>query len=200
MTWIETIMRELDEDYLHRLEKSSPFDINKLGARIKLKLYEAFQVGKIEGERERRDKLTRDLYLHLVTQYDSLTHALERARLAANVFEPERHTLTVIASPYAGDRERNDAYMRRAIKDSIARGESPYVPHAIFPLVLPDDVAESREKSIELGARWLTSASRLAVYADLGVSEGMRQEIERAGAFGCPVERRYLDRKGCEDE
>jgi hypothetical protein len=100
--------------------------------------------------------------------------------------------LVLIESPYAGDRARNIAYAKAAMRDSLDRGEAPFVMHLHFPLVLDDDIPAERATGIEAGLAWGAKADLTAVYLDLGESPGMKLGIARANAEGRPVEYRRL--------
>ena len=101
----------------------------------------------------------------------------------------------IIESPYAGDVEKNVAYARAAVRDSVLRGEAPIASHLLLtqPGILRDDVPEERTLGIDAGHAWLHVANKVAVYADRGVSRGMALGIERARFLGVPVEFRALD-------
>lgn len=99
----------------------------------------------------------------------------------------------IIESPYAGDIERNVAYARAALLDSLRRGEAPFASHLLYSGVLRDQIPEERELGIEVGLEIGLRADRTVVYADLGISKGMRQGIEAAKAVGRPVEYRSLE-------
>lgn len=112
---------------------------------------------------------------------------LDRLRKARSV-----KRLVVVESPFAGDRERNAAYLRDAMRDSLERGEAPYASHLIYTQVLDDDVPEERALGIEAGFAWGQQATLVAVYADLGLSHGMRLGIEAASRRRTPVVFRSL--------
>lgn len=78
-----------------------------------------------------------------------------------------------IASPLRGDLPANQAYARRCMRDSLARGEAPFVPHLLY-----DHVPEERERAIRAALEMLRGCEVLAVYTDRGISSGMRGEIE----------------------
>lgn len=100
----------------------------------------------------------------------------------------------IIESPYAGDIEKNVAYARACVRDSLARGEAPIASHLLYtqPGVLRDEVPEERQWGIDAGLAWGTVAEATAVYADLGVSRGMEYGIANARKAGRPVEMRLL--------
>lgn len=101
----------------------------------------------------------------------------------------------ILESPYAGHVDRNVAYARRALRDALQRGEAPIASHLLYtqPGVLDDANAAERAIGIEAGLAWCAVADATVVYADLGVSAGMRLGIARAEAAGRPVENRYLE-------
>lgn len=97
--------------------------------------------------------------------------------------------LVILESPYAGDVERNTAYARRCMRDSLMRGEAPMASHLLYtqPGVLRDDVAAERRIGIDAGLAWGRAASATVVYTDFGISPGMSYGIERANVDGRPV-------------
>lgn len=88
--------------------------------------------------------------------------------------------------------ERNVRYARRAMRDSIDRGEAPYAPHLLYTQVLDDTVPEQRRAGIDAGLRWGHAADLSAVYVDYGISPGMAEGIERARAENRRVEFRRI--------
>src|SRR5215467_9447858 len=81
--------------------------------------------------------------------------------------------LVVIESPYRGEVERNKAYLKLCMLDSIMRGEAPSASHKLYTDVLDDDDPEERKLGIELGFVWLRAADLVAFYTDFGYSTGM---------------------------
>lgn len=100
----------------------------------------------------------------------------------------------VIESPFAGDTEKNKAYLRRCMADSLARGEAPFASHGLYTQdgVLDDSVPEERLKGIDAGLAIAKRLDMTAVYADLGISSGMRTGIASAHAAGRPVDCRFI--------
>lgn len=100
----------------------------------------------------------------------------------------------LIESPYAGSVERNLRYIRAAMRDCLLRGEAPFASHALYTQdgVLNDLAKDEREIGIEAGLVWGAAAEFTAVYADLGISDGMEIGIRRARSIGRPVEQRSL--------
>lgn len=90
----------------------------------------------------------------------------------------------MLESPFSGDVERNLRYARRALKDSLNRGEAPFASHLLYPQVLEDSVVTDRAAGLASAFEWLSVADGVVVYKDYGVSPGMRQAIRRAQKAG----------------
>lgn len=90
---------------------------------------------------------------------------------------PDYQRLVVVESPYAGDVERNLAYLRAAMRDCFSRGEAPYASHALYtqPGVLDDNDPAERSLGIQAGFLWAAHAHARVFYLDLGWSRGMRE-------------------------
>lgn len=100
----------------------------------------------------------------------------------------------VIESPLRGDYEANRAYARRCMRDSLKKGEAPYASHLLFdqPGILDDRYQNERDRGMKAGFAWGEAAQLVAVYVDLGISDGMAEGIRRARANKIPVEYRRL--------
>lgn len=100
----------------------------------------------------------------------------------------------IIESPYAGDVEANIEYAREALADSLHRGEAPFASHLLYtqPGVLDDTIPAERDLGIKAGFAWHPVVDAVIVYADLGISGGMRQGISTAESLGLPVEVRRI--------
>lgn len=95
--------------------------------------------------------------------------------------EAKKICLVILESPLRPKTSRkNRAYALACLRDSLTRGEAPFASHLLYTLVLDDDVEAEREEGIEAGLAWGVVADLTAVYCDLGISDGMRQGIERA--------------------
>lgn len=86
----------------------------------------------------------------------------------------------IIESPYAGNVAEHMRYLQRCIRDSLARGESPYASHQMLTQALDDATPEERKAGIEAGFAWRMHAETTVVYWDYGISEGMRAGIRHA--------------------
>lgn len=104
--------------------------------------------------------------------------------------------LVVIESPYRAPtpegRKRNWDYLKTAMLDSMARGECPFASHGLYTHFLNDDVPEERALGLLLAKELLRRSDRIAVYADHGISPGMKDAIEFAEHHGLAYETRYL--------
>lgn len=106
--------------------------------------------------------------------------------------------LVVIESPYAGDILTNTFYARRAVKDSLARGEAPIASHLLYTQagILDDDKPEERKLGMAAGLAWYKAAEAVVFYVDLGVSQGMQAAMLQATAEGKTIERREIGKTG----
>ena len=93
----------------------------------------------------------------------------------------------IIESPYAGDIDNNVSYARLCLKDSLMRGEAPFASHLLHTQVLDDTIKEEREMGIKAGLEWLRVAELMAVYVDLGISQGMKLAIAEASIEGIQI-------------
>lgn len=105
---------------------------------------------------------------------------------------PKRRRV-IIESPYAGDVPGNTAYLKRCLRDSIARGEVPFASHGLYPNCLNDLLVSERIIGIKLGYEWWDVADAIVFYLDRGVSNGMYMALQRAEALGKTIETRRLD-------
>lgn len=104
--------------------------------------------------------------------------------------------MVVCESPYKGNDNlefvNNIHYAKECLRDSINRGEAPFMSHLLYTQVLLDKVPEQREKGISLNLEMIKRANLLAVYTDLGVSEGMNTAVKYALEKKIPIEFRSI--------
>ena len=102
--------------------------------------------------------------------------------------------LVIIESPYAGDIQRNTTYARRAVADSLSRGEAPIASHLLYtqPGVLDDTDPAQRAQGIAAGLAWGVHAEMTAVYIDRGTTPGMAEGIARAVSDGRTIDYRSI--------
>ena len=104
----------------------------------------------------------------------------------------------VIESPYAAANghtvAEHEKYARRCMADSLARGEAPLASHLLYtqPGILDDTDPEERKRGMEAGFEWMQQAEIVAVYADLGISRGMRCGMIAAAETGVKVVTRHI--------
>ncbi len=104
-----------------------------------------------------------------------------------------------VESPLRGDTDelvaRNVMYADACQLDCLRRGEAPFLGHLQYPRVLNDAHFGDREKGIGAHIAWLRASELVAVYTDLGVTDGMLKAIAVAESIGLRVERRSLGRE-----
>lgn len=98
----------------------------------------------------------------------------------------------IVESPYAGDVERNVAYVKAACKDCVDRGETPFASHLFFTQFLDDTNPAERKLGIEMGYDFWEKAEKVVFYVDHGMSSGMEKALSRAFMQGKPYEKRRL--------
>jgi hypothetical protein len=86
----------------------------------------------------------------------------------------------------------NLRFARRCLQDCLSRGEAPIASHLLYTQVLDDGDPKQRQDAIEAGLAWMRVADACVVYADRGISEGMRKGIEAARFAGIATEIRRL--------
>jgi hypothetical protein len=98
----------------------------------------------------------------------------------------------IIESPYAGDVEKNVAYAKKCMLDSLDRGEAPFLSHLLYTQVLDDNIPEQRNQGIYAGLAWRFAADKHVFYIDYGKSEGMLKAEILANRNNIPVEYRRI--------
>lgn len=103
--------------------------------------------------------------------------------------------MVILESPYKGAVQNNIDYARRALRDSLMRGEAPLASHLLYTQhgVLNDEVEWERRQGIEAGLAWERASQATVVYVDRGISEGMLYGIDRANEAGRVVNFRSVD-------
>lgn len=109
----------------------------------------------------------------------------------------------IVESPYSGDIETNTQYAQEAMQDCLKRGEAPFLSHLLYTQVpkvgfVSDDDKKheliGRDAAMKAGWAWGAKADKTVVYADRGMSSGMKAGIEAAKKVGRPVEFRSLEK------
>ncbi len=85
--------------------------------------------------------------------------------------------LVVIESPFAGSVEKNVEYAKRAVIDSLCKGEAPIASHLLLAAhgICNDDIPYERAMGIDAGLAWHSVCDVIAFYVDLGMSPGMEE-------------------------
>lgn len=93
-----------------------------------------------------------------------------------------------VASPYAGDVEKNTEFAKRACRHVMSEGHAFFAPHLLYPAILDEHQPEQRQLGLDMGLVMLSRCDELWYYGGR-VSPGMHLEIEEAGRLGIPVHR-----------
>ena len=125
------------------------------------------------------------------TAYKALT-AIEREERAAKQYLP----LVYIASPFAGNTERNTERARGYCRFAVSKGCIPLAPHLLYPQFMDDDDRETRERGIFFALVLLGKCDELWVFGER-ISEGMEREIAKAKKRNMPI--RYFNSKCVEE-
>lgn len=104
--------------------------------------------------------------------------------------------LVIVESPFKAttyySEEQHRLYLMHALADCYRRGESPYASHHLATEVLDDDTPYERALGIRCGLAWGKHADLVAIYSDLGCSQGMLEAIEFYKELEKPIEWRSL--------
>lgn len=94
--------------------------------------------------------------------------------------------LVYIASPYAGDIEKNVAFAKAACRYAVAQGCTPVAVHLIYPQFLDDCVPKEREAGLRMGWRVLAACDEIWLCGER-MSAGMKAEEAEAKRLGIPI-------------
>ena len=102
----------------------------------------------------------------------------------------------VLESPYSSpDRQKlieNHNYAKAILNDSIHRGESPFLSHLFYTQFLNDKIKDQRKLGMEAGWAVLAKADYVAVYLDMGWTDGMVDGVIVASKLGLRIEKRKI--------
>jgi len=124
------------------------------------------------------------------TAYEALT-SVEKDEKDAKAYLP----LVYIASPFAGDTERNTERTRGFCRLAVSKGAIPLAPHLMYPQFMDDDDKEQRSQGLRFALILLVKCDELWVFGDR-ISEGMSREIAKAKKKRMPI--RYFS-SNCEE-
>ena len=104
--------------------------------------------------------------------------------------------LVYIASPFAGDPERNTERARGYCRLAVSKGYIPLAPHLFYPQFMDDDDCETRELAIFFALVLLGKCDEIWVFGER-ISEGMEREIAKARKRNMPI--RYFNSRCVEE-
>ena len=122
------------------------------------------------------------------------------AKALANIAKAEKalhscRPLIYVASPFAGDIERNAERARGYCRFVISRGGIPFAPHLLFPQFLDESDRQQRELGLFFALKLLAKCDELWAFGER-ISDGMSREIAKAQKRGLPI--RYFSSR-CEE-
>ena len=105
--------------------------------------------------------------------------------------------IVILESPYAGNIKQHVTYACRAMRDSLSRGETPFASHLLYTQegILDDNNPEERKTGIEAGYAFWDGVSKMVLYIDYGISNGMREALAK---WPLTFECRSIGKNGCE--
>jgi len=96
--------------------------------------------------------------------------------------------LIYVASPYAGDIEKNTEFAKKACRHTMEQGHVFFCPHLMYPNILDDNKPEERNHAINMGLEVLKKCDELWCYGEK-ISHGMNLEIQEAKKQGISIRR-----------
>ena len=136
------------------------------------------------------DRRNKEGYLDL-TAHEALTNVV-RSEKAKN-YKP----LVYIASPYAGDIERNTERARQYCRFAVSQGFIPLAPHLHYPQFMDEADAKQRKLGLRFALILLGKCDELWVFGSY-ISKGMKREIATAERRG--IKTKYFENGGLHDE
>lgn len=94
--------------------------------------------------------------------------------------------LVYIASPYAGDVERNVAFAKAACRYAMEQGYVPVAAHLMYPQFLDDQMPEERRLGTRMGLRVLAFCDEVWLCGEQ-MSDGMKEEEAKAKRLRIPI-------------
>ena len=116
---------------------------------------------------------------------------LAKAEKAINSYRP----LIYVASPFAGDTERNTERARGYCRFAVSKGCIPFAPHLLYPQFMDDGDLRQRELGLFFATVLLGKCDELWVFGER-ISDGISREIAKARKRGLPI--RYWSSR-CEE-
>ncbi|WP_312645463.1 DUF4406 domain-containing protein [Hydrogenoanaerobacterium sp.] len=94
--------------------------------------------------------------------------------------------LIYVASPYAGDIEKNTEFAKKACRHVMNEGHAFFAPHLLYPQLLNDANPDERQAGLDMGIAVLGKCDELWACGDR-ISSGMQAEIDLAKQLGIPI-------------
>ncbi|HBR07644.1 MAG TPA: DUF4406 domain-containing protein [Clostridiales bacterium] len=95
--------------------------------------------------------------------------------------------LIYVASPYAGNIEKNTEYAKQACRSVMEQGHAFFAPHLLYPSLLDETNPAQRQLGIDMGLTMLSRCDELWAFGER-ISAGMESEICEAKRLGIPVQ------------
>lgn len=93
-----------------------------------------------------------------------------------------------VASPYAGDIEKNTEFAKNACRFVMEQGHAFFCPHLLYPSFLDEHNPQERQLGLDMGLNMLKTCDELWCFGDR-ISGGMMNEIEEAERLYIPTRR-----------
>lgn len=103
-----------------------------------------------------------------------------------------KQKLIYVCSPLKGDIEGNVERAKGYCKTVIEMGYIPIAPHVMYRDFLNDEIAEQRERGLEIGLELIKACDETWVFTE-HISDGMKSEILLTKALGKTVKRVLFD-------
>lgn len=91
-----------------------------------------------------------------------------------------------IASPYAGEIEKNVQFAKDSCHYAMEQGHTPVAVHLLYTQFLQDHIPNERTAGLRMGHHVLSKCDELWICGNR-ISNGMAAEIEKAKELGIPI-------------
>lgn len=93
-----------------------------------------------------------------------------------------------VASPYAGDIEKNTEFAKTVCRFVMNEGHAFFCPHLLYPNILDEQNPQQRQLGLDMGLAMIQNCDELWCFGD-HISLGMMAEIEEAQRLSIPTRR-----------
>ena len=97
-----------------------------------------------------------------------------------------KNKMIYIASPYAGDIEKNVQFAKDSCHFAMEQGHTPVAVHLLYTQFLRDDIPAERTAGLRMGHHVLSKCDELWICGSR-ISNGMAAEIEKAKELDIPI-------------